>query len=93
MKEDTTKLAEPYWRTAYMLLAEHYKLLEQMLQARVANLTEAQKRTEELEEHVKFHKDRYEALQADYVARLKALGMSQKDIEEFDTYWKAPKEY
>ena len=31
--------------------------------------------------------ERLEELQVDYAARLKALGMDENDIKEFDAYW------
>jgi hypothetical protein len=87
MRRDADALADPYWRAAYAVLVEHYKLLEKLLQDRVADLEEAQRQIESLEESRQYHIRRYEDLQIDYVARLRALGMSEQDIEEFNTYW------
>ncbi len=88
MKHDAGALAEPYWYTAYRVLVEHYKLLEARLQERLSDLEEERKRTDALKESVQYYSKRYEALQMDYVARLRAPGMSEKDIQEFDAYWK-----
>jgi hypothetical protein len=89
MKQDTANLAEPYWRIAYAALVEQFKLLERLLQERLIDLEEERKRTDQLEERIQYYQKRYEALQADYAARLKALGMSEQDIRDFNMYWQA----
>ena len=89
MKHDADTLAEPYWHAAYGVLVEHYKLLEARLQERLSDLEDERKRTDALKESTQYYIKRYEDHQADYVARLRALGMSEKDIKEFDAYWKA----
>lgn len=87
MKHDADMLAEPYWKVAYSALVEHYKFIEKLLLDRVADLTKAQKYIGELEERVKYYRGKCEDMQTDYLARLKALGMSEKDIEDFKLYW------
>src|SRR5712664_1686258 len=44
MRHDADRLAEPFWRTAYAVLVEQYKFLEQRLRDRLVDLDEAQKR-------------------------------------------------
>jgi hypothetical protein len=89
MKQDAANLAEPYWRIAYTALVEQFKLLECLLQQRLIDLEEERKRTDRFEERIQYYQKRYEALQADYAARLKALGMSEQDIKDFNKYWQA----
>ena len=89
MKQDATNLAEPYWRIAYAALVEQFKLLERLLQERLIDLEEERKRTDQLEERIQYYQRRDEALQADYAARLKALGMSEQNIKDFNKYWQA----
>ncbi len=88
MKHDADMLAEPYWRAAYLALVEQYKWLERMVQERLADLAKEREGTDRLEERVQYYIKRLEDIRADYVARLKALGMSDKDIEAFDAYWR-----
>ena len=71
------------------MLVERFKLLEQMLQDRVRDLEKERAYTDQLEQSLQHCRDRFEAIQADYAARLKALGMSDQDIRDFDAYWKA----
>jgi len=87
MKHDAEALADPYWRAAYGVLIEHYKLLELRLKDRIADLEEEQKRTDLLEERVQYYLRRYEDIQIDFVARLRALGINEQDIKDFETYW------
>jgi hypothetical protein len=82
MKEDAERFADPYWHGAYLLLVERYKWVELRLQERVADAEEMQKRMEDMEKFI-------EDLRVDYLARLKALGMSEQEIQEFEVYWKA----
>jgi uncharacterized protein YfbU (UPF0304 family) len=81
MKRDADALTEPFWRVAYQQLVERYKWLEDMVQARL-------KEMQELEERTQYYKRYAEDVQADYVARLRALGMSEDQVQEFDAYWK-----
>lgn len=85
-------LTEPYWRAAYTVLVEHYKLLELRLQECLTDLTEERKRTDKLEALLQYYQGRDETLHLDYLARLKALGLSDQDIQEFHAYWKAQTE-
>ena len=89
MKHDVDAITDPYWRGAYTMLVERFKLLEQMLQDRVRDLEKERAYTDQLEQSLQHCRDRFEAIQADYAARLKALGMSDQDIRDFDAYWKA----
>src|SRR6267142_2165393 len=89
MKHDANMLMEPFWRHAYALLVEQCKFLEQRLADRIADLDEAQKRMDTQDDLIRYYKQDYADLQADYVARLKALGMSEQDIKEFEAYWQA----
>ena len=82
MKHDAEMLADPFWRAVYSVLVERYKWLELRLQERLADLVEMQKRVEQLE---KLNEDCH----IDYIARLKALGMSEQDIKDFEAYWQA----
>ncbi len=88
MKHDADALADPAWRAAYSVLVEQFKLLELRLQERLIDLEEARKRTDKLEKQVQHYQEKIEALLIDYTARLKALNLSDQDIEEFHTYWK-----
>src|ERR1700730_7901453 len=87
MKHAADALADPYWRRALSVLVEHYKFVERLLQDRVADLEEERKRADELEERLQYRDKRYEDLCIDYAARLRALGMSEREIEEFHKYW------
>lgn len=89
MRHDAGMLAEPYWRIAYGMLVKEYKTLELRLQDRISDLTEERKQTDASEESVQYYKKRYEDLQADYAARLRGLGMTENDVNDFDAYWKA----
>jgi hypothetical protein len=89
MKHDAEMLVDPYWRAVYSVLVEQYKLLELRLQERIADLEEERKRTDMLEERLQYLTQRHEDLQADYAARLRALGMSEQDIKDFAMYWQA----
>ncbi len=77
MKRDADALAEPYWRAAYAGLVERYMWLELRLQERITDLEEEQKRTDELEERLQYHIERYEDLCLEYAARLRALGVTR----------------
>lgn len=92
MKHDADVLAEPYWRTAYSNLVEQYKLLELRLQERISDLEEQRRQNDTLEKSMHYYRRKYEDLQLDYVARLRALGMSEQDIEEFHAYWREQSE-
>jgi hypothetical protein len=87
MRNDANALAEPFWRTAYGVLVEQYKSLERLLQKRIIDLGEYEKRTDRLEGIVQYYENQLKALQIDYTARLKTLGMNEQDIEEFHAYW------
>jgi len=89
MKHDADALADPYWQAAYLLLVAQYKWLEGMVQARLVDLEEERKRADRLEERLQYHIKRYEDLQIDYAARLKALGLSEEEIEAFHAYWRS----
>ena len=82
MKRDADSLADPYWRAAYGLLRERYKWVELRLQERLADLDEKQQWRE-------YYQKKREDMQLDYIARLRALGMSDEDIAEFEAFWKA----
>lgn len=69
------------------MLVERYKWIELRLQERMTDLEEERKHVDELEERLRFSTKRYEDLQADYHMRLRALGMSEQDIKDFDAYW------
>lgn len=88
MKEDAAKLSEPYWRTAYIALVEQFKALEQMLQTRNNELAEEREHADQLTKDRQYYKEQIETLRVDYIARLKALNLSEQDIKEFDEYWK-----
>lgn len=99
MKEDAAKLSDPAWRVAYEVLAGHFRALEDLLQKQGNDLTtyqkaleEERKYTNELRERILDHRQHYqqqlEAMRIDYHARLKALGVSEEDLKEFNEYWK-----
>lgn len=87
MKHDADMLTEPYWKIAYGLLVKQYKLLERRLQGAFIELNEAQERANNLEEINQYLTERCEDLATDYAARLRALGVSEQDIQEFHEYW------
>jgi acetoin utilization deacetylase AcuC-like enzyme len=89
MKRDADTLTDPFWKGAYSLLVEQYKRLELLLQARMVDLEKERMRSDTLEVHAEYYLRRYEDLQIDCVAKLKALGMSEQDIQDFETYWQA----
>lgn len=82
IKHDADMLADPYWREAYKMLADRYKWIEQRLQERMIEAEEHERYIDSLEKS-------YEDIKIDYVARLKALGMNEQDIQEFNAYWTA----
>jgi hypothetical protein len=87
MRRDVEAITDPFWRSAYALLVEQYKGLERLMQDRLRDLEKKHKRIEKLEELVQYYRDRFEALKVDYMARLRSLGMSEQDIQEFNEYW------
>jgi chromosome segregation ATPase len=89
MKRDATSLAEPYWRDAYKALVDQYRWLEDRLQERLADLDKKNREIDELEKRVQYWQDHYEALVANHALQLKALGISEQDIHEFEAYWQA----
>jgi len=40
-----------------------------------------------MEDSMEYHRKRYERMQISGAAKLKHMGMSEKDIVEFNTYW------
>jgi DNA repair ATPase RecN len=88
MKRDAARLSDNYWRIAYLVLVEQYKQLELRLQDRLADLTENEKRLDNLKKLTKHYEKQFEDMQIDYTARLKALEMNENDIKEFEEYWK-----
>lgn len=87
MKQDADRVAETYWKAAYKALVEQYKALEVIVQERLSDLEEERKRADELEKEVQYYLQQYEAIQIDCVARLRAVGMNDKEIKEFEAYW------
>lgn len=79
---------DPSWHAAYNVLQAQYQWLESRFQEQAEELTRQRALADTFEELLRYSQDRYEALHVDYVARLKALGMSAKDIEEFNAYWR-----
>jgi phage regulator Rha-like protein len=88
MKHDADMLAEPYWKATYKVLVEDYKWLEGKLQERLSDFEKEQNYNDILKQQLQHYKQRDEDIQADCIARLRALGMSEQDIKEFDAYWK-----
>ncbi len=88
IKQDAEKLVAPAWHKAYDLLTEQYKFLELRLQETVEHLAKADEHIKTLEEILEYYRSRYKNIHIDYTARLKALGMNNQEIEEFNTYWK-----
>jgi DNA repair exonuclease SbcCD ATPase subunit len=99
MREETAKLSDQYWRIAYGVLVGHYQALERLMQERLKDaekqqeeLEKKQKRIDSLTERMEYYQQQYEqkieALRIDYYARLKALGISEQDLNEFNEYWK-----
>jgi DNA repair exonuclease SbcCD ATPase subunit len=99
MQEDAAKLSDPSWRVAYSVLVGQYQALERLMQERLKDaekqqeeLEEKQKRIDLLTERMEYYQQQYEqkieALRIDYYARLKALGISEQDLREFNEYWK-----
>jgi hypothetical protein len=87
MHDDATRLAEPFWKMAYGRLKDHYLWLEGMVQDRLKDLAEERKSVDKLEKRVQYYVNKIEELKADYRLRLKAAGLSDQDIEEFEAYW------
>ncbi len=87
MKEDAEKIADPFWKMAYGELVERYKWLEQRVQERLKDMEEMHQQIERLERLLERSESRNEDDRIDYLARLSALGMSERDIREFEEYW------
>ncbi|HEX3643186.1 MAG TPA: hypothetical protein VHV10_18010 [Ktedonobacteraceae bacterium] len=81
-------LAEPYWRHAYRVLRGQYEMLEFRLQGYLKDDEERVSYLDARERSIKHLYKRCQEMRVDYVARLKALGVSENDIKEFDVYWK-----
>jgi len=88
MRHDTDMLTETYWKAAYRGLVEQYQLLEKMLQKRNSELAEERERSDILAKGLEYYAQRCDDLQADYTARLRALGMNEQNIREYNDYWK-----
>lgn len=99
MREDTAKLSDQYWRIAYGVLVGQYQALERLLQERIKDAEKQQEELEKRQRHIdllkerlegeiKYYQNQMEALRIDYYARLKALGISEQDLKEFNEYWK-----
>jgi hypothetical protein len=71
MKEDAERLADPYWKLAYEQLVYRYTWVEERL----------------LEERLKRSERRSENDRLAFRAKLRALGMSDRDIQEFEDFW------
>jgi len=52
MQHDAGMIADPYWKVAYGVLVEQYKLLEQQLQDCMNDLTEMQERVDIFEARI-----------------------------------------
>lgn len=87
MKHDAGILAEPYWKFKYFEIVSQCKWLEEKLQDRVNDLKKEREYTDSLERDVQHYIKKAEAIQADCVARMRAVGMSEEDIREFNAYW------
>ena len=87
MRHDADILEEPYWKIAYGELVRRYKWIEEKLQERINDLEKERKYTDSLEREVQQYMKKAEAIQADCAARMRAVGMSEEDISEFNTYW------
>jgi hypothetical protein len=87
MRPDVATLTEPFWRGQYQALLTQYKELEQLMQARLADLAEERKRADEQEEKAKHWFAQCERMRIDYVARLNALGISCEEVKAFESYW------
>jgi hypothetical protein len=92
MKQDTENLTGPFWHSAFMHIAKQYNEYKEHIKEWKVKHEERDEytahRIEYLEEHVVYLKKQNEDLQADYVVRLKAIGMNDQDIKEFDEHWK-----
>jgi len=87
-KHDIDKVAEPYWKEAYQLLVVKYKWLEDRLQERIKDASKSQDRIDDLEWLVNYYAKQHDNILIECEAKLKALGVSEEDIKEFDAYWK-----
>ena len=98
MKRDTEKLSDTYWKEAYKELVKEYKKLEKELQTEKEwhKIEDEKRKTwnerdmeymRVMEDSMEYHRKRYERMQISCAAKLKHMGMSEKDIVEFNTYW------
>lgn len=89
IQKNAETLTDPAWHAAYDVLLAQYQFLESRFQQQLDELTRKRMHVDTLEELLRYYQERYEAIQVDYVARLKATGMSKEDISEFEAYWQA----
>ena len=87
MKQDAERLADPYWKLAYEQLVYRYRWVEARLQDRLKDMEEMQQQLERLEKFLERAEQKLKDCHIDFLARLKALGMSERDIREFEAYW------
>jgi|SRR5579859_3470351 len=65
-----------------------FKVLEEMHDTARAQLDEERAHVDLLESLLTIYRRRDEEMVADYLARLKALGMSEEQIKDFHHYWR-----
>jgi predicted nucleic acid-binding Zn-ribbon protein len=80
MKEDAERAADIYWKQAYKKLAFEYQWVEVRLQ-------NAHKEMEQMQAYIQRLEKQVDDLYTDYRARLKATGMNEADIQDFERYW------
>jgi DNA-binding transcriptional regulator GbsR (MarR family) len=87
MKEDVDLLKEPYWKMAYEMLLNRYLLLEERLQDCLKDMEGMQQQIERLEQLLKRSQERNEDERLAFRAKLRALGLDDRDIRGFEEYW------
>lgn len=87
MKEDADLIREPYWKMAYEALLNRYLLLEERLQDRLKDMEKMQGQIERLERLLKRSQEQNEDDRLAFRAKLRALGLDDRDIREFEQFW------
>lgn len=87
MKEDAEGLADPFWKLAYEQLVYRYTWLEERLQDHLADMEEMQQQIERLEKLLKWSERRNKDDRLAFRAKLRALGLADRDIREFEEFW------
>jgi hypothetical protein len=87
VKRDADMIEEPMWQAKYGELYTYCLQLGEKMKKSVQRLGESQKDIDSLTASRDFWRQRYKDLRVDYAARMKALGISEDAIKEFNEYW------